>query len=378
LKTVLIGADLCPIEGNLHYFEQGDEKALFNDIADEIKSADLAVANLECPLIEQPSPIRKTGPVFGASNKAIQGIKNAGFDLLCLANNHIMDHGAKGLANTLKVCADAGIDVVGAGENLSAARRIVIKRLGDLRVGVLAVAEYEFSIARREGYGANPLDLIDIVQNIREQRSNFDYLIVLIHGSAEFHVPTPRIKKVCRFLVEMGANTVVVQHPHALGGFELYQGGHIVYGQGALVMDEAIYRDLPSFHEGFLVKLEIQPDRSSSMQIVPFIQSTPPPGARRMSRDEERAFRSMLKEKSAAVVDDTVVQASWNRFCDERKYSYMSSIVGHNRILRMLNSKGTLTKLLSRSKRMLAIKNLVRCETHREALETIFNEDLLR
>jgi poly-gamma-glutamate capsule biosynthesis protein CapA/YwtB (metallophosphatase superfamily) len=316
--------------------------------------------------------------VFGAPDQAINGVKNAGFDLLCLANNHIMDHGAEGLENTLKVCAEAGIDVVGAGKNLTTAREIRIRRVGEVRIGILAAAEHEFSIATHDGYGANPLDLIDTVRNIRDRRRDFDYLIVLIHGSAEFHVPTPRIKKTCHFLVEMGANAVIVQHPHMVGGIEEYRGGHIVYGQGALLMDEGIYRTLPSFHEGFLVKLEIHPNGPSTMQIVPFIQSAPAPGARRMTNEEEHAFRSMLKEKSASVLDDTVVQASWNRFCDERKYSYMSSIVGHNRILRMLNSKGTLTKLLSRSKRMLAIKNLVRCETHREALETIFNEDLLR
>ena len=54
-------------------------------------------------------------------------------------------------------------------------------------------------------------------------------------------LPSPRLKDTCHFLIEMGANAVVVQHPHSFGGYESYRGGHIVYGQGALVMDEALY-----------------------------------------------------------------------------------------------------------------------------------------
>ena len=239
------------------YFEEGDARSLFNDLLGEFEQADLAVANLECPLIEKQTPILKTGPNFGEAPACINGIKQAGIDILCLANNHMLDHGPEGLKSTLDTCDRAGIATVGAGENLAAARRILVKELKGIRVGMLAVAEQEFSIARKDSPGANPLDVIDFVRNLREHQNSFDYLIVLLHGADEFHVPTPRIKEICHFMIEMGANSVIVQHPHVLGGYEEYRGGHIVYGQGALVMDEAVYRDLKSFHEGFLVKLRI-------------------------------------------------------------------------------------------------------------------------
>ena len=62
--------------------------------------------NLECPLIGKVTPISKCGPIFGADNQCIKGLKNAKITLLNLANNHILDHGPQGLENTLKVCAD--------------------------------------------------------------------------------------------------------------------------------------------------------------------------------------------------------------------------------------------------------------------------------
>jgi hypothetical protein len=377
MATVIIGADLCPIEGNLPYFKAGDAQNLFHDLLPEFEQADLTVANLECPLVDHATPALKTGPVFGASSACINGLKQAGIDVINLANNHLLDHGLEGLKNTLEVCASAGISTVGAGENLEAARRILIKKIGRLRLGLLAVAEHEFSIATRNSGGANPLDLVDFVRNVNCQRDHYDYLVVLFHGGDEFHVPSPRIKDTCHFMVEMGANAVIVQHPHCLGGYEHYQGGHIVYGQGALIMDEAIYRHLDSFHKGFLVKLVIEEDAGSKLEIVPFTQSIPVPGARKMSPEREREFRQALSAQSRAILDDDFVEAQWLRFCAENKHAYLSALLGHNRILKKLNANGILTRLLYNQGSLLGIRNLVCCETHREAIETIFNQRMI-
>jgi poly-gamma-glutamate capsule biosynthesis protein CapA/YwtB (metallophosphatase superfamily) len=377
MVTVLIGADVCPIEGNQRSFREGEARSLFNELLVEFHQTDLCLANLECPLIEQPNPITKTGPVFGEPSTCINGMKEAGIDVLCLANNHILDHGGPGLDNTLAVCARAGIATVGAGPNLEAARRIFTRDLGGVRVGILAVAEHEFSIATETSPGANPLDLIDFIRNVTAHRDQFDYLIVLLHGGDEFLVPSPRIKNICHFMVEMGANAVIVQHPHVLGGCEDYRGGHIVYGQGALLMDEAIYRDRRSFHEGFLVKLSIGANAVSTIQLIPFIQSAPAPGARRMNPDKEQEFRRVLAERSAAIQDDAFVRAEWLKFCEQNKHDYISGLLGHNRILSKLNARGWLTRFLYSRRVLLGARNTVLCETHREAIETIFNHDLL-
>lgn len=374
---ILVSADICPIGGNLLLFQTGNAQNLFGDLLPELQRASLAIANLECPFIERLAPIDKTGPNFGVGPAAINGIKKGGISVLTLANNHIMDHGPSGLRTTLETCAKAGIDTVGAGENLAAARQILIKQVGTLRIGILAVAEHEFSIATEHSPGANPLDLIDFIRNVGEKRHRFDYLIVLLHGSHEFHAPTPRIQNTCRFMIEMGANAVVVQHPHCLGGYESYCGGHIVYGQGALLMDEEIYRGLASFHEGFLVKLSIAEDLTSSMDLIPFVQSDSKPGARRLTPEREHEFRRALAKRSEAIMDKAFVEEEWIRFCQERKHGYLSALLGHNRILRKLNKRGLVTKLLSGRRPMLGVRNILNCETHREAVQTIFNRGLI-
>ncbi|HMJ25556.1 MAG TPA: CapA family protein [Pyrinomonadaceae bacterium] len=377
IATILIGGDLCPIEGNRPYFEQGDARNLFNDLLPEFDQAGLVIANLECPLIDKPTPILKTGPVFGPPSACINGIKQAGIDVLCLANNHILDHGAPGLANTLAVCANAGIATLGAGENLPAARRILIREVRGRRIAILALAEHEFSIATKNSWGANPLDLIDYVRNVNSNRSNYDYLIVLLHGGDEFHVPSPRLQDTCRFMVEMGANAVIVQHPHCLGGYEQYRGGHIVYGQGALIMDEPIYRNLKSFHEGFLVKLTIADDPPSIMETVPYVQSASAPGARKVVGAEEQQFRRALQERANAIGDEGFVLRQWLEFCDTNKHGYLSCLLGHNRVLQKLNKAGFIEKFLHGKRPLLGARNIVSCETHREVIETIFNHQLI-
>lgn len=377
MATIVIGADICPIEDNRPYFKGGDARNLFNDLLPEFAAADLTIANLECPLIKKPSPIFKTGPVFGEDGDCINGIREAGIDILNLANNHILDHGAAGLENTLRVCGNAGIATVGAGEDLSSARRILVRKLGNIRAGILAVAENEFSIATRDSWGANPLDLIDFVRNVDSRKDDFDYLIVLLHGSDEFLVPTPRIKDTCHFMIEMGANAVIVQHPHCLGGYEQYRDGHIVYGQGALVMDEAIYRSSGTFHEGFLVRLHISDTGSSDMDIVPFTQSNPIPGARRMTVERDRQFLRSLEERSLAVRDDAYVEQQWIEFCETNKQSYLGTVLGHGGIMRRLNTGGWLVKLFYGKSKLLGVRNVVCCETHQEALKTIFDHRLL-
>lgn len=373
MPRVLIAADVCPIEGNRRFFMEGDAKSLLHDLLPEFEQADLAIVNLECPLIEAPSPILKTGPTFGEPPECIRGIRAAGIDVVCLANNHIMDHGPRGLATTMATCASAGIQTVGAGVNLAAAREILVRDLGGLRVGILAVAEHEFSIATRDQPGAAPLDPIDFVRNVRANQGRFDYLIVLLHGAAEFHVPTPRIKDTCQFLIEAGADAVVVQHPHCLGGYESYQHGWIIYGQGALLMDEAIYRDRASFHDGFLVKLQISGPKTAQLEIVPFRQSDPVPGARRLPASEEGAFRARLQEASRQAQDPALVEAAWIRFCEAQRHGYLSALLGHGGILRRLNRRGWLERLVYGKRKLTSVRNLVYCETHREALQTLFD-----
>jgi len=333
---IVIGGDVCPTKRDVALFEEGNAGGLFHDLLEEFTTADLAVVNLEFPLIEEPSPITKTGPVLAAPSDCVKGLVNSHIKCVGLANNHILDHGAKGVENTLRVCSEAGLLTFGAGHNREEAGRIRVVKVGDLRIGLLAIAEQEWCVATEHSPGANPLDTIHFVRTIQRSRGTYDFLIVLLHSGIEYYpFPTPGQMDMSRFIIEQGARMVICQHSHCAGCYETYQNGHIIYGQGNLIFDSP-GRD-QSWHEGFLVRLIINPDLSCEWQPVPYAQSEAEPGASRMPPERAQAFLNTLSERSQAIQGSGRVQAAWEQYCTERHHYFMSCMLGHNRLLRRLN-----------------------------------------
>ncbi|HUS46396.1 MAG TPA: CapA family protein [Phycisphaerae bacterium] len=374
MPKILVGGDVSPGRRMLSYFAGGDAQTLFNDLLADFEAADFAIVNLECPLVVEESAIEKTGPVLGAPVSCIQAIKNAHVDAVNLANNHILDHGAAGLETTLEACEKAGLGTVGAGENLDAASRMLVHNVSGTRVGFVAMAEHEFSIAGRNSWGANPLDLAQFIRTVRRHRGQYDFLVVLLHGGIEHYpYPSPRLMETCRFMVEEGAKAVICQHSHCPGCYEEYRGGYIVYGQGNLLFDAYPLRNA-AWHEGALVSLTLEEDGACSMEFVPYVQCDRRVGARRMDPDQEDSFRRTFQERSEKIKDPQFVQRQWEAFCKTRENAYLSMLRGHGRFFKRLNARlGWLRHLYSWEKRRLLL-NVVRCESHREVIETVCRE----
>lgn len=272
MSTIIIGGDVCPRGTIEDTFKNGEEEKILNDLLPVFNAADFRLINLECPLITKESPIKKDGPVLGANIKAINGLKAIGLDAVNLANNHILDHGKEGLISTIESCKKNNIDFFGAAKNLEEAQKPLIKSIGGKRFCFMGVAEHEFSIAKDDSWGANPLDPIKIVRTLKTYRSSFDYLIVLVHGGKEYYRnPTPKQQDFCRFLVEEGADAVICQHSHCAGTYEYYNDKPIVYGQGNFIF-ENLGRNTKMWNEGFLVNLVFNEDKVTT-EFIPFNQS---------------------------------------------------------------------------------------------------------
>jgi poly-gamma-glutamate capsule biosynthesis protein CapA/YwtB (metallophosphatase superfamily) len=370
MTSVIIGGDVCPINRNLELLTDKPSSLVFGDLHSEFEAADLVLVNLECPLIDGSTAIAKSGPVLAVQSECASGLSRAGVDIVNLANNHIMDHGPEGLKVTLEACSKAGIDTVGAGNNLASAGRVLVKVVNGLRIGFIGLAEHEFSIATPSRPGANPLDAINHLRNIREQKDSYDFLIALVHGGNEdYPFPSPRLQEVCRFLIEQGAGAVICQHSHCAGCYEQYQGGHIVYGQGNLLFDYP--GQGREWIRGFLVQLQIDESRRAAMKLIPFVQSGADPGVKRMELEEGRAFLAEIQKRSEAIASDEFVREKWSEFCAKNSHSYMSKLLGYNRLFRFLNRNGLVVRHLYNKRAILKMLNLIQCEAHRDVLITI-------
>jgi poly-gamma-glutamate capsule biosynthesis protein CapA/YwtB (metallophosphatase superfamily) len=372
--SLVIGGDLCPLGRNEPLFREGNAEAAFGDLLHEFRNADLPVATLEGPLIRQATPVNKAGLHTAAEEACINGVKAAGIVLLNLANNHIMDHGTQGLRSTVQACVSAGVGHVGAGESLGEARGIFAREIRGQRVGILAVAEHEFGMAAPDAPGVNPLDVIDFLRNAARYRQEFDHLVVLLHGGNEYYpYPRPGLMDTCRFLVEQGASAVICQHTHCPGCMETYRGVPIVYGQGNLLFDLPIQR--PMWHDGLLIRLELEKPRPPRFRLIPFVQSDSLPGARRMSEERASAFLDGFAERSRAIQDPGFVEAQWRVFCLRNERHYLNTLHGKTTLLRRIAGKLNMLHRMDSDRVRCWRLNMIHCESHREALVTLLSMD---
>ncbi len=205
-----------------------------------ISGADIAIANFENPAPDNPSWHTK-GTVFSADPKLIDGLANAGFDYVSLANNHIRDAGGQGLLQTIKNVTKRGIKVSGAGKDLAAARRPAMLEAGGVKVAVLgydAIAGGYHATATK--IGSAPLQANLVKQDVAAARdSGADIVIVFPHWGTEYD-PTPFAsqQKLARMIIDSGADMVIGNHAHWAAAMEVYEGKPIWYALGNFVFDQ--------------------------------------------------------------------------------------------------------------------------------------------
>ena len=132
----IIGADLVPTKSNISLFANADVETL---IGDEIKKilarANFTIFNLEVPLTDLSTPIKKCGPNLIAPTKTIAGLKAINPHFFTLANNHILDQGEQGLNSTMSLLDKYGIDYAGAGKDVEEAAKPYVLEQDGKKIG---------------------------------------------------------------------------------------------------------------------------------------------------------------------------------------------------------------------------------------------------
>ncbi len=382
MARIIVGSDVCPTASDQDAFLRGDSRALLNNMQDEFLSADLRIVNLECPLVDCLSPIAKSGPALSAPSGCVNGLRAMGVEVVALANNHILDQGSDGITTTIARCTDAGMTTVGAGRNLAEATKWLSIEVKGLRVGIVAVAEHEWSIATEISPGAAPVDPIRLSREMAERRAEYDFIVVIVHGGIEhFPYPTPWLQDVCRFLVEQGADAVVCQHTHCPGCTEAYLGKHIVYGQGNMIFDWT--GKVTPWFQGFLCAFEADRNKPLKMEIMPYWQSAGQVGIRHMAPEEGSQLLAEILHRSEVVADAASMRDEWMKFCKEKRQAYMGMALGtstnplyNNRLARLLNRRGGLERAIWPDSALLALTDIIRCESHREALLEVLEQEV--
>jgi poly-gamma-glutamate capsule biosynthesis protein CapA/YwtB (metallophosphatase superfamily) len=350
--------------------KEGAKDKLFGSFLNLIQEADVAVTNLESPVIDKGTPSLKTGPNLKSPVDALKVLADSGFNLLTLANNHTMDYGVDGLNSALAECKKLGINSVGAGQDFQEAKNPYIQRVNGIKLGFINFAENEFGTTFNSEPGCHGLNPIKNYYSISETSQNVDFLIVIVHGGHEnYPLPSPAMKERYRFFVDAGADLVVGHHPHCYSGFETYCGVQIHYSLGNFLFDNA-KKDDDRWSQGYMLQLVIR-NKGNEIMPIPYIQNGEKAGLRELDEMEKQKFEEEFNRLSEVISNDKKLTDSFERFCVQSKNLYSSYLEPHSfRSLHFLRNRNLFPSLLSKRKKRLLL-NLTRCEAHRDVLINI-------
>ncbi|MFA5023000.1 MAG: CapA family protein [Candidatus Paceibacterota bacterium] len=237
----------------------GDFSFSFANIPELKTDTDILIGNLEGPVTAGG---KEAGNLYSFRFKPelIPVLKNVGFDLLTVANNHAGDWGYLGFIDSLKNLEANNLPYVGGGFNYASATEPVIIEKNGLKTGFLGFSDVGpsgLAIAQKRG-GVLMVNEDDFSNIIKKAVSPVDNLIVTIHFGEEYQ-PTHngRQQRLAHEAIDAGARVVIGHHPHVIQDDEKYGNGYIFYSLGNFIFDQNFS---PETMQGLALGLELSKD----------------------------------------------------------------------------------------------------------------------
>jgi len=233
-----------------------------------LANADLAIGNVECPVARSGEAAHKRH-TFLARPESADALREAGIDLVTLANNHTADYGPDALLETKAILQQRQILTVGAGRDSADAGRFVVLERGSppVRIAVLAFSNMlpTYFYATEKRAGTNPARPDKIKQEVAAARARADLVIALFHWGEELSSrPSHRQRYLAQMAVDAGADLVIGHHPHVLQGLERRKGALIAYSLGNF-----LFPSRGEAAETMILRYVIAPNGSRRVEAIP-------------------------------------------------------------------------------------------------------------
>ena len=213
--------------------EEYNFKYIYDNVRDEISAADVAFVNQET-LLGGKNLGYYGYPNFNGPQEAGDALVDAGFDIVCIATNHMCDMNEAGLAGTLDYWEKQPVTLIGGYRNAEDYERIRVLEKNGVRIALLA---YTYDPYTTNGMKLpSTSSLITPIYNeevIRRQvaaaKEVGDIVIVNMHwGQDSSFTVNAEQKKYAQILADCGVDVVIGEHPHVLQPMQWMDGrdGH--------------------------------------------------------------------------------------------------------------------------------------------------------
>ena len=250
-----------------------DPATAFGPISAVLRSADFAAVNLETAVTSRGAPQPKTYH-FRTSPVAFTALRDAGIDLVTMANNHVLDYGPAGLADTLAAARTARFRYVGIGMNAAAAWAPYLTTIHGVKIAVIGVSQVAelasswVATASRPGE-ANAIDLGRTLAAVRTARRLASVVIVFMHWGTEGQAcPDPAQLALAPRLAAAGASIIIGAHAHILQGSGWLGHTFVAYGLGNFLWWEHSYSTATG-----VLELTLRPHAPLTARFIPAVVS---------------------------------------------------------------------------------------------------------
>lgn len=198
----------------------------YKNIAPDVAAADVATINQETIISKSNKP--SGYPLFNSPHEVGDEIAKIGFDVITMANNHMIDKGAKGLSEAIEYWDSVdGVVRTGAYKNEEDLNRVEYIESNGLKIGLVGVTQYTngLSLPKDSELKIIYSDDEDIIERkIKNAKESCDMVLVNIHWGNEYQTtPTQDQKNLAAKMANWGADVIIGHHPHVIQPVEFIE-----------------------------------------------------------------------------------------------------------------------------------------------------------
>ena len=306
---IVFASDFAPIRGFSQIMKDTPD-AVYGDLLPRLQQADYSIVNLESPLCCPEGLITKSGAAFSGEIEHISSLKSGNFKAVVCANNHTFDSGLSGFRMSRELLKKNDIAMVGAGENLSEARRELAFEVNGIKFALFAISEGEDMLGATENsYGVRPWEVGKLADDIRNARGKYDIILVSSHCGLEYQpYPSYYVYEAFKLWAEAGADMIIGHHPHVPQGMTCFGKTPAYFSLGNFVF----YQPVKFLHRktGYFLEIEADQNGISAHRAVPYrIEET---HLRLLNPEENADFEKLFADLSAPLADSRSAREAWH------------------------------------------------------------------